>query len=409
MKKLLTTTILLILVQMSSGQNPIQEKFPDTAGINALMQGYLNARKLPGMIAMVARHDTFLYHGTYGVMKPGIPMREDAIFRIASMTKPVTAVAVMILYDRGCFKLDDPVAKYIPEFRNLKVLSSFDSKGLHCVPQEHPMTVRELLMHTSGLAGGGSDTPVDSMYHAAGLSDGTLKDMISKLAAIPLLYQPGTRWNYSRSSDVLAYLVEVISGKPFDVFLNENLFNPLNMTETGYWINASELARVPAVYVPDDSAGIRVITDPVVNDVTTKVSFLAGNGGLLSTASDYMSFIQMLMNNGEYRGTRILKSETVRLMTTNQITHELMPSDGYFGGLLAGMGFGFGVAVVKDPHAANTACSPGSYWWAGTANTYFYIDPKEDLAMLLMMQFVPNFHYPVFTEFREAVYRSIRN
>lgn len=375
--------------------------------VNTLMQKYVDEKKLPGMITMIARHGKVVSFEKFGMMDVGKPMQLNAFFRIASMTKPVTSAALMILFDEGRFKLDDPVSKYIPEFKNLKVFSAIDKGVIKLEEQARPMTIRNLLMHTSGLASGGERNPVDSIYRASDLSGGTLMDMIRKLSKIPLLYQPGTRWNYSRSSDVIAYLVEVISGKPFDQFLRERIFIPLQMNETGYYVPTEKLSRVAAVFCPADSGGINVLTNPEVNNVSAKVKFFSGNGGLISTAKDYMIFSQMLLNKGIYDGVRILKGKTVELMTSDQITNEIMPNDSFFGPQLSGMGFGFGFAVAKGNNRSVFTGSAGSYWWSGSANTYFYIDPGKDLILIFMTQFVPNFYYPVFKEFREAVYKSI--
>lgn len=374
--------------------------------IRPVMQKYIDENKLPGMITLVARHGKIVHSGTYGVMDEGRPMRQDAIFRIASMTKPVTSVAAMILFEEGYFGLDDPVAGYIPEFRNLKIFSSVDGEGIHTVDPVRPMTIRDLLTHTSGLTGVGADSPVDSMYAAANLSDGTLKEMVRKLSGIPLLYQPGTTWNYSRSTDVLGYLVEVLSGKPLDVFLKERIFIPLGMEDTDFYVPEEKYERVGSVYAPD-SAGIKIIMKPDTNSVSTPVKFLSGNGGLYSTAADYLVFSQMLLNKGVYNGVRILESKTVDLMTTNRISGVRMPDDDFFGPLMTGMGFGFGFAVITDKSKADMTGSDGSYWWSGSGNTYFWIDPHEDLIMILMTQFVPNFCYPVFRQLRDLGYQAI--
>jgi CubicO group peptidase (beta-lactamase class C family) len=414
-KAFLAVLLLLSLRSFSQQQTAIPLAVPETAGlsstglkqVNTIMQGYVDRQQLPGMITMLARHGKVVSFEKFGVMDVGKPMQLNAVFRIASMTKPITSVAVMILYDEGYLKLDDPVSKYIPEFKNLKVFSYMDKNQVHVVDQVKPMCIRDLLMHTSGLASGGENTSVDSMYRAAGLSDGTLKDMIQKLAGIPLAYQPGTRWNYSRSSDVLAYLVEVISGKPFDVFLKEKIFEPLKMEETGFYVPVEKLQQVAAVFGLADSTGIKVIMKPDTANTAMPVKFLSGNGGLVSTASDYMTFAQMLLNKGEYHGTRILKSKTVEMMTSNQLTGERLPNDSFFGPLLSGMGFGYGFAVVKENNPSVFIGSAGSYWWAGSGNTYFYIDPEKDLILIFMTQFVPNFYYPVCREFRDAVYKAI--
>jgi len=375
--------------------------------VKQLMQRYVDENKLPGMIAIVSRHGKVVSFGKYGLMGIDKPMQTDAIFRIASMTKPVTSVAVMMLYEEGRFQLDDPVEKYIPEFKELKVFSSADQKGRHLEDQIKPMTIRNLLTFTSGLGSGVENTPVDSMYRATDLSGGTLKEMIQKLAKIPLLYQPGTRWKYGRSSDVLGYLVEVISGKPLDQFFKERIFIPLKMKDTDYYVAKEKLNRVASVYRLDEHTGIKILTDPEINNVSAPVKFHSGNGGLLSTATDYLIFSQMLLNKGEYKGIRILESKTVDLMTSNHITNEKMPDDDFFGPMLTGMGFGFGFAVLKDQNSSTGSGSKGSYWWAGAANTYFYIDPREDIILIFMTQFVPNIYYPVCKEFRELVYQSI--
>ena len=377
--------------------------------VKPLMQRYVDEKKLPGMIAVVARHGKVVRFEKYGLMGIDKSMQTDAIFRIASMTKPVTSVAVMLLYEEGHFQLDDPVEKYIPEFKELKVFSSADQKGIHLEDQIKPMTIRNLLTFTSGLGSGVENTPVDSMYRAADLSGGTLKEMIQKLAKIPLLYQPGTRWKYGRSSDVLGYLVEVISGKPLNQFFKERIFIPLKMKDTDYYVAKKKLNRVTSVYRLDEHTGIKILTDPEINNVSTPVKFHSGNGGLLSTATDYLIFSQMLLNKGEYNGVRILKSKTVDLMTSNHVTNEKMPDDDFFGPMLTGMGFGFGLAVLKDQLSSKEPGSKGSYWWAGAANTYFYVDPKEDIILIFMTQFVPNIYYPVCKEFRKLVYQSIVN
>jgi CubicO group peptidase (beta-lactamase class C family) len=374
--------------------------------INPVMQKYIDDKKLSGMITMVARHGEIVNFESYGFRNKNKPMQLNTIFRIASMTKPITSVAIMILYDEGRFQLDDPVAKYIPEFNNLKVLSSIDKNGIHVVDQLRLMTIRDLLTHTSGLASGGENTPVDSMYRAANLSGGTLKDMIKKLANIPLLYQPGTRWNYSRSTDVLAYLVEVISGNPFDVFLKERIFIPLKMKDTEFYVPKEKIKRVAAVYTLARSGGIKSF-NPDRGNISKQVKFLSGNGGLYSTATDYMIFSQLLLNKGVYDSVRLLKKNTVELMTSNQTSNVIMPNDNFFGPLLSGMGYGLGFAVLKENNPSNSIGSAGSYWWAGSANTYFYIDPQKDLILIFMTQFVPNFYYPVCKEFRELVYNSI--
>lgn len=406
--------VLATTVDCTQKENRLTIGIPEMAGMSSerlnrikpVMQRYIDENKLPGMITMVARHGKVVHFEKYGLMDVDKPMQLNTIFRLASMTKPVTSVAVMMLYEEGYFQLNDPVANYIPEFKDMKVFSSIDKNGIHVVDQIKPMTIRDLLIHTSGLTGVGADSPVDSMYRAANLSDGSLKDMIQKLSEIPLLYQPGTRWNYSRSTEVLGYLVEVLTGKSFDVFLKERIFNPLKMEDTDFYVPKEKFNRVGAVYAPD-SVGIKIIMEPDTNTVSIPVKFLSGNGGLFSTATDYMIFSQMLLNKGKYNGIRLLGSRTVDLMTSNHISNEIMPDDDFFGPLLSGMGFGFGFAVLQDNVQSNIIGSEGSYWWSGSGNTYFYIDPKEEMILILMSQFVPNYYYPVFKQLRVLSYQAI--
>jgi CubicO group peptidase (beta-lactamase class C family) len=406
----------IICTNCFSQQNTLlHAALPDEFGISeeglsrtdSLLLKYIIEKKLQGMVIMISRHGKIVANKSYGLMNEDKPMQLNTLFRIASMTKPITAAAVMILYDEGYFHLDDPVSDYIPGLKNLEVFVSRDKDGTIHTKNARPVTIRNLLMHTSGLSGGFEDNPVDSMYRAANLSNGTLKDMVQKLANIPLLYQPGSRWNYSRSSDVLAYLVEVISGMPFDEFLQEKIFTPLQMEDTGYSVPVEKLNRVSSVYSISDSGKIVILSAPEINNVSEKVKFLSGNGGLISTAKDYMAFLQMLLNKGEFNGRRILKESTVQLMISNQITSEIMPSDNFFGSIMSGMGFGFGFAVSKGNKPGLTSPA-GSFWWSGSANTYFYVDPGKDIALLLMTQFVPNYYHPVFEEFKESVYKSIK-
>jgi len=414
-KTIFLCLVLATIVGCSQQETNLPAANPEKAGMSSerlnrikpVMQRYIDEDKLPGMITMVARHGKVVHFEKYGWMDVDKPMQLNTIFRIASMTKPVTSVAVMMLYEEGYFQLDDPISDYIPEFKNLKVFSSIDKNGIHIVDPIRSMTIRDLLTHTSGLSGVGADTPVDSIYGTANLSEGTLKDMIQKLSEIPLLYQPGTRWNYSRSTDVLGYLIEVISGKPLDVFLKERIFIPLKMEDTDFYVPKEKVQRVAAVYAPGDSMGIKVIIKPDTSNISIPVKFLSGNGGLVSTATDYMIFSQMLLNKGEYKGVRLLGSKTVDYMTSNHLSTEIMPDDDFFGPLLSGMGFGFGFAVLQDNIQAKIIGSNGSYWWSGSGNTYFYIDPKEELLLILMSQFVPNYYYPVFKQLRVLSYQAI--
>ena len=410
MKTILLIFIQLLLLETGYSQG-LHTTRPEDVGLSSdrlnriktLMQKYVAQNKLPGLLTMVARNGNIVHFEKYGMMDTDKPMELNAIFRIASMSKPITSVAVMMLYEEGYFHLDDPVYKYIPEFRNLKVITSIDKDGIHVVNQIKPMTIRNLLTHTSGLTYGiFGNTPVDSIYRASKISDGTLKNMVEKLSQIPLLYQPGTKWNYSVSTDVLGYLVEVVSGKPFNQFVKERIFIPLKMKDTDFFVPVEKINRCAAVYgLSENKVGIKVIIKPDTAKVSKPAKLPSGGGGLFSTAADYMTFAQMLLNKGEINGVRILGRKTVEFMTENHLDNELLPINGQ-----PGIGFGLGFSVVLDYPKTQMPGSNGEYGWSGLYGTYFSIDPKEKLIFILMTQFSP-YNYAISKEFNVLVYQSI--
>ena len=356
------------------------------ARLDDAMQGLVDDGLLAGITTMISRHGKIAHFGTFGHrdIEAGSEMSEDVIFRIYSMTKPITGVALMILYEEGKFRLSDPVHRYIPEFEGLVVAREDGPNGQPITePADHPMTIRELMAHTAGLSYGiFSDTQVDAMYREAGVivdPDQTLKGMVEALSEIPLLYQPGSRWHYSVAVDVQGYLVEVLSGQPFDEFLNERLFGPLGMNDTAFYVSEDKADRFAQVYTHDEDGnlmaqegfgGRRSYFDPPAH--------LSGGGGLVSTTMDYMRFSQMLLNGGELDGVRILAPSTVKLMHLNHLPRELKE-------MSPGTGFGLDFAVVLDPVAAD-GISKGEYYWGGAAGTWFWIDPKEDLVFVGMIQ-----------------------
>lgn len=370
--------------------------------INTAMEKYVKEKKLPGLITMVARKGKIIHFEKYGVLAEDKPMQFNTIFSIQSMTKPITSVALMMLYEEGYFQLNDPVSKYIPEFKDLKVFSHKDKEGIHVVDQLQPMTIVNLLTHTSGLGYGWGNSPVDSLYKVAKLRDGTLKDMVQKLSKIPLFYQPGTKWNYSVSTDVTSYLVEVLSGQSFDLFLQERIFKPLKMSDTYFSVPKEKIDRIASLYGPD-SIGCKVILRPDTSWIARPIKFFGGGGRLFSTATDYMIFAQMMLNKGEFNGVRILGSRTVDFMTKNHLTNEEFPKG------LSGYGWGLGFAVTNDVIQSHIIGSKGSYWWGGAYSTYFLIDPKEQLVLILMTQFSPNNTYPTDLEFIVSTYQAIIN
>lgn len=374
--------------------------------IHAHMQSLVGQKKYAGILSVVERRGKLAYADCVGMLDPAAnkPMQFDAIFRIASMTKPITSVAAMMLYEEGRFQMRDPVSKFIPEFKELKVLNRVTEQGMDVEPTEREMTIHDLLCHTSGFSGGfdPQNNPVDALYIKERVRDpnGTLKDMIAKLARLPLANHPGREWRYSLSTTVLGYLVQVISGMTFDVYLQKKIFEPLGMTDTGFHVPPEKHARLAAMHGPMDR-NMENYTARFLQPAT----FFSGEGGLVSTAFDYLRFSRMLLNRGELDGARLLSRKTLELMTTNHLAPELLPYR-LSGVAQYGLGFGLGFSVVMDIGQAAILGSVGTHGWGGLFNTIFWVDPKEELIGLLMTQYsVPQ--QPIRQEFRTLVYQAI--
>jgi len=355
--------------------------------IGALMQTMVDEGELVGAVTLVARHGKVAHFASVGKQDrdKDAPMSEDTIFRIYSMTKPIAGVALMTFYDEGAFTLDDPVAKFIPEFKGLKVAAGDGPEGQPVVVDaDHEMTIRELVSHTGGLTYGFfSRSQVDALYQQADTlnRDSTLKDMVGKLGAIPLRQQPGSAWHYSVAVDVQGYLVEVLAGKPFDEVLRERIFEPLGMVDTAFWVPAEKTDRFAALYRQTPTGDLV----PMPSEYLTKPSFLSGGGGLVSTAMDYARFCQMLLGGGELAGVRILKPETVALMHTNQLPGHI----DFISPRVATPGNTFGIdfAIVEEPDGTTDhALAKGEYWWYGIAGTWFGINPVQDVFIVGMIQ-----------------------
>jgi CubicO group peptidase (beta-lactamase class C family) len=379
------------------------------------MQAFVDRHDVGGIVTLLAREGKVvdLHASGYLDVESKTAMKTDSIFRIASMSKPITSVAVMMLYEEGRLLLTDPVSKFIPAFKSPVVMNADGTT----MPARRGITIRDLLSHRSGITYGFlNNGPVGNAYRKEGVLDGltvmptSLAEAIDKLAAAPLMSQPGAAWNYSLSTDVLGRVVEVVSGKPFDVFLRERIFVPLGMTDTAFDVPDAKWGRLATVYAPDGAGGIRPMKDPESfgNAVfspsasyKTGKRYFSGGAGLTSTASDYAKFCQMLLDGGSAGTTRLLSPKTVDLMTANH-TADL----GAVGGLLgAGTAFGLGFQITTDIAAAQTSGSNGLYGWSGIYGTVFWVDPKEKLVAIMMVQRYPG--SPVAAAFRPLIYQAL--
>lgn len=362
------------------------------AGIDAAMNAYVDDQKLAGIVVLIARDGKVAHAGLYGQMnrESKQAMSRDALFRIYSMTKPITGAALMTLYDEGRFELDDPVAKYLPGFEQLKVYGGKKQGEVQLADLQRPITVRDLMCHTSGLAYGLLPlTPVDGMYVKANLLDRTktLDSMLERLLKLPLAAQPGERWMYSIAVDVQGKLIEALADMPLDQFLAARIFKPLGMDDTAFDVPADKIGRLTVNYGTKEGKLVP-IDSPATSQFATKPALLSGGGGLISTADDYLVFAQMMLNRGEFNGVRILKPETVDLMTRNHLPDKLVPIA--LGPMvMADMGFGLDVAVRVRAENGEPAGSLGEYGWGGAASTQFFVAPREDLICVFMTQFMP--------------------
>ena len=361
------------------------------AQMDAAMQALVDKKHLAGIVSLVARRGKVAQYKAYGFqdLDKQTPMKTDTIAKIYSMTKPVTGVAMMILFDEGKWKPSDPIAKHIPEFANLKVFAGEKDGAPVLEDPAHPPTMGELMSHTAGFTYGAfGNTPVDQMYRKSNpLAAPSLQGMIDRLATMPLLYQPGTRWVYSVSVDIQGYLVEKLSGKTFPEFLRTRLFEPLGMIDTAFYVPAEKLPRVATVYAYDKAkAGLAPAAgeDPI----TAAPGLPSGGGGLYSTAADYFRFAQMLLNGGELDGARILKKSSVDMMRTNVLSEQVLNSkQGISQAQFSpAQGFGYDFAVVMDPEGAKRQVGKDSYWWWGIAGTWFWIDPTNEVIGIGIIQ-----------------------
>jgi len=411
---------------------------PETAGMSKaafdrieehLKRRYLDAGRFPGTQLLVFRRGHVVHSTVQGFadIERKAPMKDDTIFRIYSMTKPITSIAFMMLVEQGLVALDEPVHKYIPEWKNLGVFQAGTSPAFMTRPPTRPMQIVDLLRHTSGLTYGFQQrSNVDAAYRdkqiGAVEKAGTLDSMIADLANIPLEFSPGEAWNYSVSTDVIGYLVGKISGIPFQQFLKERIFNPLGMTDTDFFVPAEKAHRFAACYnataggmmsfhSPNAKGSLTLQDDPKTSSFLSPPDFISGGGGLCSTAADYLTFCRALLNGGELGGVRLIGPKTLALMASNHLpgNRDLpeMSRSMFAEATYNGIGFGLGFSVTMDPAKTLIAGSPGEYAWGGAATTSFWIDPAEELIAIFMTQVLPSSAYPIRRELRTMVYAAI--
>lgn len=379
--------------------------------IGPAMDNFVKDNRLPGVMTLLQRHGKIVHFGTAGManIEASQPIQENNIFRIYSMTKPIVSVAAMMLVEEGRFRLNEPVANFIPAFANTKVYAGSGALGPHLVDQQPLMTVHHLLTHTSGLSYGWFfDSPVEDLYRKVipelFLRDRPLQDVIERLAAIPLLFQPGTKWRYSYATDVLGYLVETVAEMPLADFLAQRIFEPLGMLDTGFHVPADKASRLAELYTSKalyDPYPIPAESAPLLGDVTVPTRCPSSGAGLTSTLADYLKFCNCLLNNG----SPLISRKTLAWMTANHIPNALMPL--MIGANELDHGFGLGFRVATDLGKARALTSVGEFGWAGAAQTYFWIDPAEDFIGLMMTQHMPLEQYPVQQIFRNLAYQAI--
>lgn len=414
------SAICAVVAGAAFGQEPSAAK-PETVGMSAerlerigtAVQKSIDEKRIAGAVTLVARRGKVVWFKPQGMMdrEASKAMRPDAIFRICSMTKPITSVAVMMLYEEGHFLLDDPISKYLPELKNPKVLVKPENGATYTIPATREITIRDLLRHTSGLTYHWNNR-IGPLYAAANVGhgvlqyDGTIADNVKRLAGVPLLFNPGERWEYSLGVDVLGRLVEVVSGKPLDQFFATRIFEPLGMKDTYFYPPENKLERLATAYTYYDDKGLNRFPDTPIKEDWMEYSadypykgpkkLFAGGAGLNSTAMDYARFCQMMLDGGKAGSTRLLSRKSVELMTQDQLG-KIGPDQGF--------GLGFGVDGVKAP--LSELGSPGEYFWGGFFYTAFIIDPKEEMVVVFMAQLHPTGGLTLDRQVSELAYQAI--
>lgn len=399
---------MVLVGQASAAEIPVAA--PETEGfapdrlsrLTAKMHAYVDQGGTAGVITLVARRGRIVHFDVYGNadVEDGMPLKADSLFRMYSMTKPITSTALLMLYEEGRFQLDDPLEKYFPEFKDLKVYVSGSGDAMQLQAPGRKPTVRDIFRHTAGFGYGFGQTPVDAAYQKAEVMQGSLQEIVSRLAGIPLLYQPGTRWVYSVSHDLQGALVERLSGMKLDAFVRMRIFQPLDMRDSSLGIPALDVARLTTCYAMQE--GKLVATDKAASSTYKGVG---GGSSLTSSARDYLRFAQMLANGGQLDGVRLLAPGTVRLMRSNHLP------DGVWMGMEqssvnTGTGYGLGVSVLVDPVRRGNLGSKGEFGWSGMATTHFLVDPEKDIVALFLTQKIPDDRI-YYNDFITMVYQAL--
>ncbi|MBB19434.1 MAG: serine hydrolase [Rickettsiales bacterium] len=375
--------------------------------IEPAMQAFVDEQKLAGTLTLVARKGKVVHLEGVGFRdrEAKTPMTEDTIFRIYSMTKPITAVAALTLWEQGQFQMDDPVSKYLPELANLKVFAGMDGENMVLEDTNKVMTIKQLFTHSAGFSYGFSQSPVDKLYQQSALFSGETKreDLLKEVAKLPLNHQPGTKWNYSIGTDIIGVLVERLSGQTLGEYFEQHIFKPLKMSDTGFYVPKSKQDRLAQIYVINQQGQTVPMENEPLGDYLSAPEIESGGGGLVSTIEDYYTFTQMLLNGGEYKGERILGRKTVEYMRTNHLPADLIP----FEPSSTGEGYGLAMSVTVDEQGANTMGSKGDYGWAGAASTYFRIDPEEQMIVIAMTQLMPSSFFSYNKDFKNMAYQAL--
>ena len=384
--------------------------------ISPWLKRYVDEKKLPFAHVAVLRKGQLAYNNFYGVrdIEEGSPVVEDGIYRIYSMTKLVTTVAALVLYEKGAFQLDDPVDKFVNEFRDARVFISGRKDSINSVEAETPMTIRQLMNHTSGLTYGAFDPgPVGQLMRSGKIDFGNLQanlgDTVRRLASIPLCFQPGSQWRYGVSTDVLGYVIEVVTGKTLLQVFDELIFKPLNMNDTFFEVPINKVKKFCSLYTRTKSESLKLLECAGSSRFCKPVNMYSGGGGLISSMRDYLVFLEMIRCGGRYNDAQILGRKTVELMLRNHLSGDMasMGQPTFSEMPMEGIGFGLGGAILLDPAKAQILGSEGEFTWGGMASTAFWIDPKEELSVVFMTQLIPSSCYPIRRELRVLVYQAL--